>query len=640
MNAPIRYDVSLLTEHDIYLFKEGCHYRLHDKLGAHTVRQDSAVGTVFAVWAPNAASVAVIGDFNDWNPASHPLVRRKDPSGIWEGFIPNVHPGTLYKYRIHGPDGYIADRADPFAFRAEAAPGGASVVADLAYEWQDADWLSRRRVAHGLNAPWTVYEVHLGSWRRVPEENMRQLSYRESAVYLAEHLHHMGFTHVQLLAPMESAPAHARDTQAAALFSPAAHHGTPQDLMFLIDHLHQQGIGVVLDWQGAGATGVIPALRFFDGTPLFEQLDVSDGNTSSSRHARYNYHRPELRAILISSALFWLERYHADGLCLPDVEAMLYGVEASPPDEHRPIVRPKIADAAASTFLHNLNEAVYRGVPDVQTFAGACASCSMISRPTYVGGLGFGMAWNTRWMHDTLQYLARDPITRKYHQDELTFSCGYASAENFVLPLPHDEVVPGKGALLARMFGKDQHKFSSLRLLFGYMYGHPGKKLLFMGGEFATWMAWQNDESLPWHLLQSQDHQGVMRWVRDLNHLYRDERSLHELDFSNEGFEWIDAHDTDASVISFLRKPSSGDEAVLVVCNGTPVTRRGYRLGAPRGGPWREMLNSDARIYGGSGVGNMGRVEAAPVGAHGRYYSLVLDLPPLSALFFKPSADD
>jgi len=637
MSAPIRYDLSLLTEHDIYLFKDGCHYRLQDKLGAHLLDRENARGALFAVWAPNAESVAVIGDFNHWNAASHPLARRQDRSGIWEGFIPGVGAGAMYKYRIRGPAGYVADKADPFAFRCEPPPGSASLVGNLTYHWRDADWLTRRKQANALDAPWSIYEVHLGSWRRVPEEGMRVLSYRESALYLAEHMHHMGHTHVQLLPVMECFSA-GNLYQPSSLFAPTSRYGLPQDLMFLIDHLHLHGIGVVFDWSCCGTAGVAAALQMFDGTPLFEDRDAGRQIEGRANAPRYNYARPELRAILISSAMFWLERYHADAIHVPHVGCMVHGDEAGPPDERMLATPADRVDTRAIGFLRSLNETIYRELPDVQTIAGECASCPMVSRPTYIGGMGFGMTWNTGWMQDTLRYFARDPITRKYHQDELTFSAGYVSTENYVLPLPHSEAGPGKDSLLTRFPGPRRDKFATLRLLLGYMYAHPGKKLLFMGNEFGTWTAWREDESLPWHLLQNPEHEGVMRWARDLNHLYRDERSMHELDFSHDGFEWIDYHDTQASVISFLRKPKHSGEYMLVICNATPVARKGYRLGAPQGGFWQEILNSDAVIYGGSGMGNFGGMDAAPVGAHGRYHSLMVDLPPLSTLFFK-SAD-
>lgn len=624
MSAPIRYDVSLLTEHDIYLFKDGCHYRLHDKLGAHVIAHQGVSGTLFSAWAPNAHAVAVIGDFNEWNATSHALTQRRDSSGIWEGFVEGVGVGAMYKYRIQSPAGDIADRSDPFGYRTELAPGTASIVCDLAYDWRDSEWRAHRSQANALDAPWSIYEVHLGSWRRVPEEGMRPLTYRESALYLAEHMHHMGYTHVQLSSITEH------------LFAPTARYGAAQDLMFLIDHLHLHGIGVVFDWIGCHPAGVNPALQMFDGTPLFEE--AGGGPTATPRPPGFGYNdaRAELRAVLISSARFWLERYHADALRVPDVGLMVHADQAGPCDERMPAVQAEAANTRAIAFLRSLNEAVYREIPNVQMIAGECAACPMISRPTYLGGLGFGMAWNTRWAQDTLRYFARDPITRKYYQDELTFSIGYAATENFVLPLSPHEAVPGKGSLLSRLAGNPPQKFATLRLLLGYMYGHPGKKLLFMGNEFGTWTAWRDDESLPWHLLQAPEHQGVMRWTRDLNHLYRDERSMHDLDFSNDGFEWIDHHDTEASVISFVRKSKHYDETLLVVCNATPVARKGYRIGTPQGGFWREMLNSDAVIYGGSGMGNLGGVEAAPVGSHGRYHSLVLDLPPLAALFFKP----
>lgn len=638
MNAPIRYDASLLTGHDIYLFKEGCHFRLYEKLGAHPHVHEDIPGTLFSVWAPNAHNVYVIGDFNRWDPTSHPLARRKDASGIWEGFIPDVGVGAMYKYRIHGAAGYVADRSDPFARRVEMAAGGASIIWQSTYDWSDANWVTQRGRFNSQHAPWSVYELHLGSWRRVPEEGNRPLKYQECARYLSEHVHHMGYTHIHLLSDdhpkgtMETAPE-------PRLFAPDPRYGLPDELMLFIDQLHQQGIGVIMDLSAGSGDFVAPDLQWFDGAPLFELPESTPGHPLSAGNSRYNYARPEVRAVLISRALFWLEHYHLDALCVPHVGLVVHSNHPERLAAHVLSAPAASADTAAIQYLRNLNDAAYREVPDVQMLAGECGTCAMVSRPTYVGGLGFGMAWNMGWMQDMLRYFARDPITRKYHQEELTFSASQTPAENFVLPLPHHEARPATGSLLARLPGRPQHKFATLRLLFGYMYGHPGKKLTFMGNEFGTWTPWRNNESLAWHELQTADHLGVMKWVRDLNHLYREEACLHELDFSAEGFEWIDTRDAESSVISFLRKAKNALDVVLVVCNATPVTRRSYRLGVPHGGQWRELLNSDALIYGGSGVGNFGLVQAAPVGAHGRYHSLVLDLAPLSALYFKPSSE-
>lgn len=639
MSASIRYDVSLLTEHDIYLFKDGCHHRLHDKLGAHVLNDGEGSGTLFSVWAPQAESVSVIGDFNHWDAAPHPLARRGDRSGIWEGFIHGVNGGAMYKYRIGSPAGFSADKTDPFAFRREPPPGSASLVADLRYPWRDADWLTRRKEANALDAPWSTYEVHLGSWRRVPEDGGRVLGYRETAYYLAEHMHHMGYTHVQLQPVMEISR-FPGGSQPSSLFAPTMRYGSPQDLMFLIDHLHLHGIGVVLDWSCCATGGVDPAMQQFDGTALFEASDLGRGLHRSSGAPDYDYGRAEVRAILISSAIFWLEHYHADAIRVPHVGLMVHDDQVRPPDERMPAISPEAADTRAIEFFRSLNETIYRERPDVQTIAAECEACPMVSRPTYVGGLGFGMTWNMRWTQDTLRYFARDPITRKYHQDEITFGIGCVAAENYVLALAQAGARPDKDSLLTRFPGPLRDKFATLRLVFGYMYGHPGKKLVFMGNEFGTWTPWREEESLPWHLLQAPEHQGVMRWSRDLNHLYRNERSMHELDFASDGVEWIDYHDTQASIISFLRKSKHPIEYMLVICNATPVARKSYRLGVPHGGYWQELLNSDASIYGGSGVGNFGGVDAAPVSAHGRFHSLVLDLPPLSTLFLKSAFVD
>jgi 1,4-alpha-glucan branching enzyme len=635
----VAHDVGLLTEHDIYLFRQGKHFRLYDKLGAHLLEHDGVRGCLFAVWAPNARAVSVIGDFNGWQPQAHPLSARRDGSGIWEGFVPGVTAGARYKYRLASQHrDYRVDKADPFALASEAPPLTASIVWDLRYDWRDGEWMRRRARANALDAPWAIYEMHLGSWRRVPEEGNRFLTYRELAGQLPDYVGEMGFTHVELLPVTEHPFYGSWGYQTTGYFAPTARYGTPQDFMYLVDALHRRGIGVILDWVPSHFPTDEHGLVYFDGTYLFEHADPKRGYHPEWNSSIFNYGRHEVRSLLISSALFWLDKYHVDGLRVDAVASMLYLDYARAPGEWIPNEYGGKEDIAAIQFLRDLNEAVYRHHPDVQTIAEESTAWPMVSRPAWLGGLGFGMKWNMGWMHDTLYYFSRDPVHRKYHHDQLTFSIWYAFNENFVLPLSHDEVVYGKGSLLAKMPGNDWQKFANLRLLLGYQYTHPGKKLIFMGGEFGQWREWNHDESLDWHHLQHAPHRGLQRWVQDLNRLHRAEPALHELDFQHEGFEWVDLHDWEQSVVSFLRKGRDPDERLLVVCNFTPVPRHNYRVGVPRGGRWREVLNSDAPLYGGSGHGNLGGVEAAPVPMHGRYHSLNLTLPPLAILCFKAPA--
>ncbi|MEW5887892.1 MAG: 1,4-alpha-glucan branching protein GlgB [Pseudomonadota bacterium] len=631
------HDASPITAHDVYLFREGSHSRLHEKLGAHLCECRGRQGAHFAVWAPNAERVAVIGDFNDWNPQSHGLAARGDGSGIWEGFIPGVAAGMNYKYRIFSRfHGYRVDKGDPFAFFWEAPPKTASRLWRLDYQWHDDDWMRRRRAANGLDAPFAVYEVHLGSWRRVPEEDNRPLSYRELAEQLPGYVKDMGFTHVELLPVTEHPFFGSWGYQTTGYFAPTARYGTPQDFMYLVDRLHQEGIGVILDWVPSHFPSDEHGLAYFDGTYLFEHADPKQGYHPEWNSYIFNYGRHEVRSFLLSSALFWLDRYHVDGLRVDAVASMLYLDYGRQAGEWIPNEYGGKENIAAIHFLRSLNESAYRAHPDIQMVAEESTAWPMVSRPAYAGGLGFGMKWNMGWMHDTLSYFSRDPIYRKHHHNQLTFSIWYAFTENFMLPLSHDEVVHGKGTLLGRMPGDEGQQFANLRLLLGYMWGHPGKKLLFMGGEFGQRREWQHDESLEWHVLQYPLHAGVQRWLRDLNAFYRATPALWQEDFSPAGFEWVDCNDWEESVLSFLRKGRDADDVVLAVCNFTPVPRHNYLVGVPRGGWWRECLNSDSQWYGGSGMGNHGGVEAAPVGAHGRYHSLSLTLPPLAVLFFRP----
>ena len=631
---PVRHDVSLLTDDDLYLFNEGNHYRLYRKLGAHVLQGPEAPGTYFAVWAPDAAQVWVTGDFNGWDKGQHPLSQRAQ-SGIWEGFIPGLGPGSLYKYHVASKyRAYRVDKADPFAFWFEGPPRTASIVWDLDYAWEDGDWMARRHRANALDSPQSVYEVHLGSWRRVPEEGDRFLTYRELAPLLAEHVQRLGFTHVEFMPVMEHPFYGSWGYQTTGYFAPTSRYGAPQDFMFLVDYLHRHGIGVILDWVPSHFPADEHGPGFFDGTHLYEHADPRRGFHPDWRSAIFNYGRNEVRSFLLSSALFWLDRYHADGLRVDAVASMLYLDYSRPEGEWLPNQYGGREDLEAIAFLRQFNTEVYKSFPDVQTAAEESTDWPMVSRPIYVGGLGFGLKWDMGWMHDTLKYLAVDPVFRKYHHNTLTFRMLYAFHENFLLPLSHDEVVYGKGSLLAKMPGDDWQKFANLRLLFGYLFGQPGKKLLFMGGEFGQWSEWYHEASLDWHLLDEPRHAGLQRWVEDLNRVYRQEPALFTQDFSLAGFQWIDCNDWEQSVITFLRHGRAG-EMVLVSCNFTPVPRHQYRVGVPQGGFWQEILNSDAMDYGGSGHGNLGGLEAAPIPCHGRSHSLTLTLPPLGVVFFK-----
>jgi 1,4-alpha-glucan branching enzyme len=620
----------VLGDQDVYLFREGTHSRLYHTMGC-LLRDRLAA---FAVWAPNASRVAVIGSFNAWNATANPLVPRPDGSGVWEGTAPGVARGDTYKYRVVSSDGrYEMDKADPFALYAEVPPLTASRVWTLDYEWGDAAWMAERRARNALDAPISIYEVHLGSWRR--DEPGRLPTYRDIAVPLAEYARDQGFTHVELL-PITEHPFYGSwGYQTTGYFAPTSRYGTPQDFMHLVDVLHQQGIGVILDWVPSHFPADAHGLAYFDGTHLYEHADPRQGFHPEWNSSIFNYDRHEVRAFLLSSALFWLDKYHIDGLRVDAVASMLYLDYGRKEGEWIANVHGGRENLGAIQFVRELNEAVDRDHPDAQVIAEESTSWPMVSRPVYLGGLGFGMKWNMGWMHDTLDYLRHEPVYRKHHHDRMTFSIWYAFFENFVLALSHDEVVHGKGSLIGKMPGDTWQQFANLRLLFGYMWAHPGKKLLFMGCEFGQRREWTHDDALEWWVLRNGEHAGVQRWVADLNTLYRYEPALHEVDFEGAGFEWIDCHDAEASVLSFLRRPRKGPP-VLVVCNFTSVPRINYTVGVPEGGYWRELLNSDATHYGGSGVGNFGGVEAAPVPAHGRFHSIALTLPPLATVFLKP----
>lgn len=626
---------SLLTQDDIYLFNEGSHFRLYDKMGAHPLVFNSQEGTYFVVWAPDATQVLVMGDFNRWSKTSHPLYAR-GRSGIWEGFIPGVGKGDIYKYFIGSRyNGYRVEKADPFAFHSEIPPKTASIVWDLEYHWGDQEWMTKRRRHNALDSPMAIYEVHLGSWRRVPHEGHRPLTYRELAAQLADYVQQMGFTHIEFLPIMEYPFPGSWGYQSTGYFAPTSRYGTPQDFMYLVDYLHQHDIGVILDWVPSHFPSDEHGLAFFDGTHLYEHAHPKKGIHPDWNSSIFNYGRNEVRNFLISSALFWLDKCHVDGLRVDAVASMLYLDYSRKKGEWIPNKYGGRENLEAIDFLKQFNAEVYGNYPDVQTIAEESTAWPMVSRPTYVGGLGFGIKWDMGWMHDTLQYISKEPIFRKYHHNELTFRMIYAFSENFILPLSHDEVVHGKGSLLSKMPGDDWQKFANLRLLLGYMYAQSGKKLLFMGGEWGQWREWNHDESLDWNLLQYERHANLQKWMEDLNQLYRSEPALHELDCDPAGFQWLDCSDIEQSTISFIRKGKSTNAIVLVVCNFTPVTRFNYRVGAPQGGFWTELLNSDGREYGGSGQGNLGGVEASKINHHGCPYSLSLTLPPLAIVFFK-----
>ncbi len=623
---------SLLSEDDIFLFNEGSHLRLYEKLGAHATEG----GVHFAVWAPDAQSVSVIGDFNGWSRGVNPLHGR-GVSGIWEGFIEGMKPGDTYKYHIESRHmGYQVEKADPFAFFAETPPKTASKVWELDYEWGDSKWVGERPERQTLDQPVSIYEMHLGSWRHVPEEHNRPLTYREIAEPLAQYIKQNGFTHVEFLPLMEHPFYGSWGYQTTGYFAPTSRFGTPQDLKYLIDYLHQHEIGVILDWVPSHFPTDEHGLGYFDGTHLYEHALREQGFHPDWGSFIFNYGRNEVRSFLLSSAAFWMDQYHADGLRVDAVASMLYLDYSRKQGEWIPNRYGGRENVDAIEFLRRLNSDMYREYPGVLMMAEESTAWPMVSRPTYVGGLGFGLKWDMGWMHDTLQYMSREAIYRRYHQGEITFRMIYAYNENFVLPLSHDEVVHGKRSLIDKMPGDDWQRFANLRLLYAYMWSQPGKKLLFMGCEFAQWHEWDHDSSLQWDLTQYDRHQGVQQLVGDLNRLYASEPALHEGDCEAWGFQWVDASDGDRSVLTYLRRARDTDDVLLVACNFTPVPRNNYRVGVPYAGRWREVLNTDAEVYGGSGAGNMGGVNAAPVAYQGHAWSVMLTLPPLAIVVLKP----
>ena len=621
----------MLTDQDIYFFREGTNGRLFDSLGCHLAADGNAAH--FAVWAPNAARVSVIGDWNGWNADANVLSVREDGSGIWEGWVAGVRHGQTYKYRINSrTDGYSVDKADPFAICSELPPATASRVWSLEYQWQDGAWMGSRGAKNGLAAPMSIYELHAGSWRR---SNGEFLNYRELAHALADYINELGFTHVELM-PITEHPFYGSwGYQTTGYFAPTSRYGTPQDLMYFVDHLHSRGIGIVLDWVPSHFPSDAHGLSYFDGTHLYEHSDPRQGYHPEWNSAIFNFGRNEVRSFLVSSALFWLQKYHIDAIRVDAVASMLYLDYARKEGEWIPNRYGGRENLEAIEFLRLLNQSVYRDFPDCATIAEESTAWPMVSRPTDAGGLGFGLKWNMGWMHDTLEYFKQDPVHRKYHHGQLTFSLIYAFNENFVLPLSHDEVVYGKGSLIGKMPGDDWQMFANLRTLYGYMWAHPGKKLLFMGGEFAQRREWTHEGELEWWVADLPEHAGMKRLMSDLNRVYVREAALHELDFSSDGFEWVDVNNGEQSVLAFLRKSAGSGPPILVVCNFTPVPRSNYTVGVPARGIWREILNTDASEYGGSGWGNLGGVESMPISAHGRVESVNLSIPPLSTIMLR-----
>ena len=628
-------EATLLTDFDIHLFKEGKHYHLYNKLGSHLMEYMDTKGVYFAVWAPNAKFVSVIGDFNNWDKESHQMKAREDGSGIWEVFIPEAKKGTLYKYFLRSNNGYEAEKGDPYAFSWETPPNTASMVWDLENTWNDKLWMKERSKKAGKPQPYSVYELHLGSWKRVPEDNFRSLTYLELAEDLPKYLKEMGFTHVEFMPVMEHPFFGSWGYQITGYFAPSSRFGTPQDFMHLVDKLHQEGIGVILDWVPSHFPSDLHGLHYFDGTFLYEHADPKKGFHPDWQSYIFNYGRNEVRSFLISNALFWLDKFHADGLRVDAVASMLYLDYSRKEGEWDPNEFGGRENLEAISLLKEFNEVVYKEFPDAVTIAEESTAWPMVSKPTYIGGLGFGMKWMMGWMHDTLEYFAKDPVHRRHHQNTITFSTTYAFTENFMLPLSHDEVVYGKGSILNKMPGDHWNKFANLRTLYAYMYGHPGTKLLFMGAEFGQHSEWNHDSSLEWHLTEHELHQKLQETLKELNHLYQKEPALYEKAFTHEGFEWIDINDDENSIISFYRKGDHPKDDIMVICNFTPVTRENYRIGVAAPGSWKEIFNSDAEKFGGSGVHNSGEVDSQEISAHGKSQSLSLTLPPMGVIYLK-----
>ena len=633
MNKVISH--SLFTDFDIDLFKAGKHFRLYEKLGAHLLTLDGIKGVYFAVWAPTAHSVSVVGDFNYWTQGEHNLEVRWDESGIWEGFIPHLTKGTTYKYKIQSNnEGIVTEKADPFAFYCENPPNTASVVWDLEYKWKDTKWMNSRENHNGLDKPYSVYEVHLGSWKRHSDDN-RFFTYQEFAKDLVAYVKEMGFTHVEFMPIMEYPYDPSWGYQLVGYFAPTSRFGNPQDFMHLVDSFHKAGIGVILDWVPSHFPDDAHGLGFFDGSHLYEHPDIKKGYHPDWKSLVFNYGRNEVRSFLISNALFWLHHYHADALRVDAVASMLYLDYSRNEGEWEPNIYGGNENLDTISFLKDFNEAVYANYQGVQTIAEESTSFPLVSRPTSIGGLGFGMKWMMGWMHVTLEYFKKDTVYRKYHQNELTFSMTYTFTENFMLPLSHDEVVYGKKSIAGRMPGDEWQKFANLRLLYGYMFTHPGAKLLFMGSEFGQSSEWNFESSLDWHLLKYPYHEGIKNTITDLNKLYKKQPALYQKQFSSEGFEWINYSDHQNAVITFIRKGNESKDDIIVVCNFTQIVREKYRIGIPRKGKLNEIFNSDSENYGGSGVSNSRKIKIEASPYDGKDFSTELILPPLSVIAFK-----
>jgi len=634
---PYRFPLQV-TDFDLYLLGEGTHYRTYEKMGAHAKTIEGVDGVHFAVWAPNAVRVSVIGWFNRWDGRHHPLQQRGG-SGIWELFIPSLCEGDLYKFEVRGRDGHVVQKADPYAFASELRPRTASMVWDIhKYQWNDREWMEARRNTPWLEKPVSVYEVHLGSWRRVPGENNRWLTYREFADQLIPYVNDLGFTHIELLPISEHPFDGSWGYQTIGYYSPTSRFGSPDDLKYFIDRCHQAGIGVIVDWVPAHFPKDGHGLAYFDGTHLYEHADPRKGEHMDWGTLIFNYGRNEVRTFLLSNAMYWAEVYHIDGFRVDAVASMLYLDYSRKPGEWVPNEHGGRENLEAVSFLKRFNELMHGEYPGVLTFAEESTAWPMVSRPVYLGGLGFTLKWNMGWMHDTLVYFSNDPVHRKYHHNQITFSLLYAFTENFILPFSHDEVVHGKRSLLDKMPGDSWQKFANLRLLYAYMYAHPGKKLLFMGDEFAQWNEWNCYESIDWHLAQWDDHRHIQRAVADLNRVYRETPAFYEIDFAWEGFDWIDSHDSEQSTLSFVRRGRDPNDFVVCVFNCTPVRREGYRVGVPAAGTYREIFNSDSEYYGGSNAGNNGRVPTDAIPWQGKDHSLLLTLPPLAGIYLRPEA--
>ncbi|APY10945.1 1,4-alpha-glucan branching enzyme [Seonamhaeicola sp. S2-3] len=626
---------SLFTEFDINLFKAGKHFRLYEKFGSHPVTVDGIDGTYFAVWAPSAKQVSVIGDFNYWIEGEHQLNVRWDESGIWEGFIPLVGKGAIYKYKIQSHHNDIkTEKADPYARRCEHPPSTASIVWDDSYKWKDKSWMKKRKKNNAIDAPFSVYEVHLGSWKRNIEED-RYMSYYELADDLVNYVKEMNFTHVELMPIMEFPYDPSWGYQITGYFAPTSRFGYPEEFKYLVDKLHQNDIGIILDWVPSHFPEDAHGLGFFDGSHLYEHPDKRKGYHQDWKSLIFNYERNEVRSFLISNAIFWLDQYHADGLRVDAVASMLFLDYSREDGEWEPNIYGGRENLAVIDFLKQLNEEVYASFPDVQTIAEESTAFPMVSKPTFMGGLGFGMKWMMGWMHDTLEYFAKDPIYRKFHQNDITFSLAYAFTENFMLPLSHDEVVYGKNSILGRMPGDEWQRFANLRLLYGYMFTHPGTKLLFMGGEFGQYNEWDFQNSLDWNLLDFKPHKDTQTYFKELNTLYKNTPALYEKGFSGEGFEWISFDDHENCVISYIRKGYQEENNVIVVCNFTPTVRENYKIGVPNKAKIKEIFNSDAKKYGGSGVSNPRQITAKKDPWNGKEYSAEITLPPLAITVFQ-----